>query len=170
MDLRDGGLTLREPVDADAPGMAAAVRASLPELEPWMPWAVPTYDEATALKWIRGEFGDDYRFVMVDESGGYVGSCGLNGVDDLNKSANLGYWVRTDCVGRGYATSATTLLVRFGFSETDLHRLEVTMSVRNEASRRVAEKVGAHYEGMLRGALFLQGEFHDTHMFSFTSD
>lgn len=170
MELRADGLMLREPVDADAPGMAASVRASLPELQPWMPWAVPDYDEATALKWIRGEFGDEYRFVMMDDSGTHVGSCGLNSVDSLNKSANLGYWVRSDFAGRGFATTATRLLVQFGFSETDLHRLEVTMSVRNEASRRVADKAGAHYEGMLRGALLLQGEFHDTYLFSFTRE
>jgi hypothetical protein len=31
-----------------------------------------------AVKWIRGEFGELHRFLMVDEDGDVVGSCGLN--------------------------------------------------------------------------------------------
>lgn len=170
MELVADGLTLRPPVDADAVAVADGVQRSLAELAPWMPWASAAYDTAAALAWIHGETGDSHRFVMVDAAGEFVGSCGLNGVSELNRSGNLGYWVRSDRIGNGHATTATKLVRRYGHDVASLHRIEVLMSVRNHASRRVAEKAGAHYEGRLRGALLLQGEFHDVHCWSFVPD
>lgn len=170
--LRGNGLTLRHPVDADADLVADAVRRSLDELAPWMPWAVPGYDSEMAARWIRGEFGDAHRFLMEDAAGDIVGTCGLNRVDELNRSANLGYWVHSGRAGRGYATEATRRLARFGLVDTSgprYQRVEITMSTRNHASRRVAEKAGATFEGTLRDSLFLCGEFHDAHIWSFVA-
>lgn len=64
------------------------------------------------------------------------------------------------------ATAATRLLARFGIDHAGLHRLEIKMSTRNEASRRVAEKAGARYEGVAQSSLLLQGERHDAHIWS----
>lgn len=168
-ELRGGGVTLRQPDEADAALVAEAVRASIHELAPWMPWAVPDYDCEMAAKWIRGEFGDGHRFVIVDGNGDLVGACGLNRDDAQNRSANLGYWVRTDRAGRGHATEATRLLARYGLDQTVgpmYRRLEIVMSTRNHASRRVAEKAGAAFEGTRRQALLLGDEFHDAHVWS----
>lgn len=167
MELIDERITLRPPAEIDATAVASAVRASHAELAPWMPWAGSDYGVDAALVWIRGETGDLHRFVIVDhDDGEIIGSCGLNRVDELNRTANLGYWVRSDRAGRGVATAATRLLMAFGTSVVELHRLEIVMSTRNEASRRVAEKAGAVYEGVRRSALLLEGERHDAHVFS----
>ena len=167
MELVAGDLTLRSPVEGDAPRVVEAVRSSLGELNRWMPWASEAYDTEAALAWINGPNGDPHRFVMIDAAGELVGGCGLNGVSELNRSGNLGYWVRTDRTGRGHATAATKLVREYGHDVAGLHRIEVVMSVRNEASRRVAEKAGAHYEGRLRGCLLLHGDYHDAHCWSF---
>ena len=170
IELRGESLTLRNPVEADAPQVAAAVRRSLPELAPWMPWAVSDYDSNMAEKWILGDFGDLHRFLMVDDDGNVVGTCGLNHIDELNRSANLGYWVHSDRTDRGHATEATRLLARFGLDQVAgpaYRRLEVAISTRNHASRRVAEKAGATFEGTLRQSLLLSEEFHDAHIWSF---
>jgi len=170
IELRGERLTLRTPTEVDAPLVAIAVHRSLPELSRWMPWAVPDYATETAAKWIRGEFGDRHRFVMVDEHGDVVGSCGLNRIDEENRCANLGYWVHTDHTGNGHAVEATRLLARFGLDQITgpgYRRLEVVMSTRNHASRRVAEKAGATFEGTLRQTLLLNEEFHDAHIWSF---
>lgn len=172
IELCGDRITLRNPVGADAGAVAANVQLSLRELAPWMPWATPDYDADDAAKWIRGEFGDVHRFVMIDGNGELVGTCGLNKVDEQNRSANLGYWVRSDRTGRGYAAEATRLVARFGL-DTDAgpayRRLEMVMSVRNHASRRVAEKAGATFEGTLRKALLLRDESHDAHVWSFVT-
>ncbi len=168
-ELRGEGVTLRHPDEGDAALVAEAVQRSIHELAPWMPWAVPDYDREMAAKWIRGEFGDAHRFMIVDGHGEVIGACGLNRVDAQNRSANLGYWVRTDRAGRGHATEATLLLARYGLDQTAgpmYRRLSIVMSTRHHASRRVAEKAGAVHEGTLRQALLLSDEFHDAHIWS----
>lgn len=165
---RHNGVMLRCPDRGDVVDLVAAVKRSLVELEPWMPWATKNYAVASASAWVDGEVDGLHRFAIIAD-GEFAGTCGLNKVDSYNLSANLGYWVRSDLAGRGLATTATKLLARYAAEHTDLHRLEVVMSVHNEASRRVAEKAGAHYEGVRRGALLLHGVYHDAHAFSFVS-
>jgi RimJ/RimL family protein N-acetyltransferase len=167
VELTDGTITLRSPIEDDLPALADAVRSSLAELSPFMPWAAGEYDERDTLAWIRGEHGQEERsFVIVDPSGVIVGSCGLNQFSEINRFANLGYWVRTSCTGKGYATRATRLLARHGLIDLELARIEITMSIENEASRRVAERAGARHEGIMRSRLLLHGRQHDAHLFS----
>ena len=165
--LTNGTLTLRFPDSADAPAIAEAVRNSFVELDPWMPWASADYGPDDAMFWITNT--EETSFVVLDEEGSFVGTCGLNGFDQMNKRANLGYWVRTSHVGRGIATAAATLVAQHGLTELGLQRLEVVMSVENGASRRVAERIGAVHEGVLHKRLSLKGVSHDAHSFSITS-
>lgn len=162
--LERNGVTLREPLATDAAAVTKNVQDSHQELARWMPWATADYDETSALQWINGELGDAYRFLILHDEN-IVGSCGLNQLDELNKRANLGYWVRSDATGKGIATSATLLLAAHGFA-AGLERLEIFMSTRNKASQRVAEKAGAKFEGTARRRLLLGGEFHDAHLYS----
>lgn len=169
MELTDGHVTLRRPVADDAEAIVAGVRHAQPELAPWMPWAVGDYDPADALRWINLEL-DPHPFVIINKAATIVGSVGLNGIDESNMLANLGYWLRTDAVGNGYATAATKLLATYGIDQIGLHRIEIIMSTENEPSRRVAERAGATYEGVLRNRLRLHGRSHDAHSFSITPD
>lgn len=165
--LTDGRLTLRSPEAADASAVAEAARTSFAALAPWMPWASADYGVDDAMFWItnRAETG----FIIVGPDNSVLGTCGLNGFDEANRRANLGYWVRTSHVGRGLATTAAGLVARHGLADLGLQRLEVVMSVENEASRRVAERVGATYEGVLHRRLLLNGASQDAHSFSITT-
>lgn len=170
MDLRDGITRLRTPVDDDAPAIAAAVLANLEHLRPWMPWASDAYGLDDALAWIRGLVDpSEHRFVIVDEADRILGSCGINRIDSLNQTANLGYWLRADATGSGHATRATRLVAGYGLALDDVALVTIEMSTRNEASRRVAERAGATYEGILRSRLVLRGERHDVHVFSISA-
>ena len=166
MQLVDGDLIVRPPDVSDAAEIAAAVQFSINELLPWMVWASPDYGPADAEIWAAKKL-DPYPFVMTTQAGEIIGTTGLNGLDEVNKRANLGYWLRSDQVGHGYATRATKLVARFGLEVVGLERIEVVMSVRNEPSRAVAERSGATYEGVARSRLLYDGEPHDAHIFSF---
>ncbi len=161
---------LREPVAADVGALLDGILSSVDELRPWLPWARADYDETDAQLWISGELGDVHRFIMINEAGDLVGSCALNMIDTVNRRANLGYWLRSDQTGHGYATTATRLLVRHGLLTARLQRIEVVMSVHNDASRRVAERAGATYEGRARRRLRLHGVEHDAYVYSFVTE
>ena len=164
--LTDGVITLRAATLADSPALVAAVRSSVAELAPFMPWASPSYDEAAARSWLEGQDSSAFQCVIVGDDGVLAGSCGLDQINEINHSANLGYWLRSDRTGRGWATRATRLIARHGLTRMGLERVEILMAVDNEASRRVAERAGATFEGTLRHRLLLHGVYHDAHLYS----
>lgn len=166
--LTDGTIILRPPVAADAPAVAEAARESFAELEPWMPWANADYGPDDAMFWISNP-AEKQSFLILDGAERIVGTCGLNGFDELHRRANLGYWVRSSATGRGIATAATKLVAAFGIAELGLQRLEIVMATGNLASRRVAERAGAAYEGVLVARLRQHDTVHDAHSFSITS-
>lgn len=151
-----------------ASALFAAVRESLSDLEPWMAWAKPSYSMADVDHWLNQIAPEGHEFFVLDSAGQYVGNVGLNSLRPDNKIANLGYWIRSSVKGQGLATAAVAELVSWARNNTDLNRLEVVVAVGNKASRRVAEKSNAYYEGVAKARLLLGGEFHDAAMYSFT--
>ena len=148
----------------------AAARASIAEIHPLLPWCHPDYAMTDARDWlaqIAPSWAEGtYTFGIFDARGhDLLGSIGLGAIDE-HPVANLGYWIRSDVTRRGVATEATVGLARLALEHLALQRIEIVMSVRNVPSRRVAEKAGATYEGILRSRLMLHGEAHDAHCFS----
>lgn len=152
------------PVD---PGMAAeiwaATEASLKELRPWMVWAAlsteettRTFTEEAVQEW---EDGTAYQFAILDDEG-VAGAIGVDVPVPIRRIGEIGYWIRSDRTGRGYATEAGREVIRFGFVDLALYRLELRAGVQNAASRRVAEKLGFRREGRLRkGCLGPEGGY-----------
>lgn len=155
----------------DAADLFEAALESVAEVFPWLMWCHPGYTRAEAENWAAIQErafaeGSEYEFVIADESGRYLGGCGLNHLNAIDRVANLGYWIRTSAAGRGVATAAVAKLVRFAFTETNLERLEIVCAVGNHASRRVAEKSGAFLEGTARHRIYLHGAPTDAAVYS----
>ena len=159
----------------DAPTVYAAECESMSALQPWMAWCHPGYAIDESRAWLEQQVAafarqDAYEFAIVSHEGAYLGGCGLNRLDRVNRRANLGYWVRSSATRRGVATAAVALLRDWGFAHTSLIRLEIIGAAGNEASQRVARRSGAEFEGTLRRRLLLNGVAHDATMFSITRD
>ena len=90
-----------------------------------------------------------------------IGECGLRGLNDRNRSADLGIWIARPYWGRGYGTDAVRTLCRFGFRHMNLQRIELGVYETNPGARRAYEKVGFVAEGTLRRAQFVGGRYVD---------
>lgn len=159
----------------DAPALLEAALESVAEVRPFLPWCHPDLTLNEVRTWIEAQVSafealKSFEFAIMALDGRYLGACGLNHIDEANRRANLGYWVRTSAAGCGVATAAVRQLVWWAFENTDLVRLEVVVSTRNAGSLRVAEKSGAWREGTLRKRLLLHGEAHDAAVFSFVRE
>ena len=156
---------------ADAQPLWAAVRESVEEVSPWLPWCRADYSMADAVEWVRSRAvlaaeGREYTFAIVGPEGRFLGGCGINQINRIHRFGNLGYWVRTSATRRGVATEAVGQAAAFAFRDTDLVRLEIVCAVGNDPSHRVAERAGAVREGVLRRRLLLHGEPVDAVMYS----
>lgn len=107
-----------------------------------------------------------YDFAIIDDTGRYAGGCGINQISRINGVANLGYWVRSSAAGRGIAPAAVLQLIPWVFSNTPLHRLEIVAAVNNTRSQRVAEKVGAHRDAVLKKRTLVHGKPSDAVLYS----
>jgi ribosomal-protein-serine acetyltransferase len=77
----------------------------------------------------------------------YAGEVGLYALDQQNRSAELGYWLRASAQGRGRATEAVQLLVRYAAANLGIDRLEAHIGVENAASRQLAVRTGFQVVG-----------------------
>jgi RimJ/RimL family protein N-acetyltransferase len=82
------------------------------------------------------------------------------------KAAKLGYAIRADRWGKGYATDAAACMIAFGFEELRLHRISAAMGPDNTASIAVARKLGMQYEGRLRDHVFTNGAWRDSLLYA----
>ncbi len=63
--------------------------------------------------------------------------------------------------GQGFGTTAQRLLIDHLFATTDCNRVQSDTAVDNPAEQRALEKVGMQREGVIRGAEFRDGTYHD---------
>jgi RimJ/RimL family protein N-acetyltransferase len=116
-------------------------------------------------KW---EADDSYSFAITDSIDEKIlGLCTLNRIDNQNHVANLGYWVRSSHSGHGIAPTAAFLLSKWALDTSGFRRIELSIAQSNKRSLRVAEKAGAHREGVLRNRFTTDNESRDVVMFSF---
>jgi len=168
----DGTIRIRPYRPSDAEAHCEAVRESLDELGRWLSWVHLDYGPSDSVAWIASRpeawrRGEAYSFVVEDVgTGRLLGGSGLNYLNQTHRLANLGYWTRASAAGRGVATAAARLTAQFGMLHLDLHRIEIVVAVGNVPSCRVAEKMGATHEGVLRHRLRMGETSVDAHMYS----
>ena len=176
IELIAGPLLIRPYREEDASALYEAVRESLQEVSRWLPWCHENYSIEESKEFVgsretAAHNGEWYSFAVFEREGTeFLGGVGLNFFNHVHKMANLGYWVRTSAAGRGVATTATRAVARFGFEQLGLQRIEIVAAVGNLSSQRVAEKVGAMREGVLRKRLLINGEPQDAVLFSLTAE
>ena len=171
--LTDKVVVLRRFHPRDVDALHAAVDESLPDLIPWMSWAHADYGRGDVEEFIRvvtetWDTGRYYALAITDaRDGTMLGTASLSHIHPVYNFCNLGYWVRSSRRGNGFAPRAARLAAKYGFEQLHLLRVEIVAAVENAASIKVAEKSGAHREGILRQRMTVREQVHDAVMFSF---
>jgi RimJ/RimL family protein N-acetyltransferase len=141
--LNATSLVLRrfEPVDAHA--LEAAFREGWDRLAPALGALVEGSDSTTALiAWMSEQFDSDERwhFGIFAPEGELLGGASLE--PDGANGASLGFWLRAERQGRGYATTAAAHLTRLAFDDLGLAELRIITTADNHPSRAVADRLG----------------------------
>jgi ribosomal-protein-alanine N-acetyltransferase len=106
-----------------------------------------------------------YLAVDAPELVGFV-RLGLSGV----RAAKLGYAIRADQWGNGYASEACELILGLAFSDLNLHRVTAAIGPQNHASIALSRRLGFTEEGNLRDHVYTNGDWRDSRLFSLLSD
>jgi [ribosomal protein S5]-alanine N-acetyltransferase len=113
----------------------------------------PPFDREQMRRWLQRnldhqtEHGYGLCALLLKETGELIGDCGLEHllVEGVSQ-AELGYDLRSDYWRRGLATEAACAVRDYAFDQLCLPRLISLIRQGNNASRRVAERVGMRLE------------------------
>ena len=166
-------LILRRFTRRDATTMDDAIRASLADLNQWLPWARMDYTTGDTTSFIREsiqawkeERAWDYSIRLRTDPGRHLGNVSLWTVSKLGKIAEIGYWIRSDETSKGICTEAVDRLLGEAFDALGYHKAVLRIAVGNDASDRIAEKLGFTKEGVLREELLIRGNWVDHTLWS----
>ena len=145
-------LVLRRWSASDVEAVVAAVQRSYTELRRWMPWAAEPPSAASVADFLERAGRDggsdvDMGFGLFELDGELVGGFGLHARRGPG-ALEIGYWVRSDRTGRGYATAAAGALTAAAFAFfPEVERVEIRCDPANRASAAVPPKLGYELEG-----------------------
>lgn len=107
VELKTERLLLRRPEHGDGEIVNQAVKRSIEELRPWMPFAQTTPTESDSEADIREAYirflkREKLRYLLFHrETNAFIGSSGLHNIDWDVPKCELGYWIDTKYTGLG---------------------------------------------------------------------
>jgi RimJ/RimL family protein N-acetyltransferase len=105
-------------------------------------------------------------FAITGAAGAFLGLALAVHIDPEAREAELGYLLAPGARGRGAATQALRQLSDWAFAAPGARRLQLLISVDNQASSRVAQRAGYTLEGVLRSLYVKPGLRSDTEVWS----
>ena len=168
MPIRTPRLLIRPKQVGDGAMTAEAVAETWDELHRWMRWAERRdafTPEAMEIRTrhVMASFILREGIELIGQEAGTgeaVIWCGFHDIDWQGRQCDTGWWVRKSAQHQGFATEAANALARYAFGALGMRRVGLTHSAGNDASRRIAQKLGFAFEGIQRGANILPGGKH----------
>jgi uncharacterized cupin superfamily protein/RimJ/RimL family protein N-acetyltransferase len=109
----------------------------------------------------------NFAICLKENPSEMIGSVGAMWVSEKNKTMELGIALGEEHWGKSYSSEAMLTLIKFLWESFDVERIQSQCKSENLQSKRMMEKMGMIYEGLLRKNLFCKGVAWDMEMFSF---
>ena len=162
--IRTGRLLLRPLTDADVDALVAY--RSIPEVCRYVPFEPMDGDEVRrrlAGPFATTELTEEGQSLtlgaVLAETGQLIGDAVLFFHSRTHRAGEIGYILHPDFAGHGYATEAARAVLGLGFDGLGLHRIVARIEERNEASVRVARRLGMRQEARLVENEWFKGEW-----------
>ena len=100
--------------------------------------------------------------LTIETDGRPIGCVNLTNIHPINRSAEFSIMIGDpDCWSKGFGKAATIAMLDHGFRDLNLNRVFLHVLVENARAVKMYESVGFRREGLLRQAVFKDGEFRD---------
>ncbi len=100
--------------------------------------------------------------ISSNEKLGYIG---LKITDQQTKTAEIGFMLKNEARGRGYATEALCITKDYAFSSLHLNKLIATCSSNNHPSYKLLEKAGFVREAKLEQNSIINNKHIDDYLY-----
>src|SRR5215510_5022193 len=141
-----------------------------PQTNRYLSNRVKTKEESvTWFKWIKSDPKNFLKGILYD--GALIGYCIVEDIDDLNRKCEVGIIIgKTQHWGKGIGKSTVKEMLRYCFTDLKLHRVLAVIAHGNHRSEELFKKMGFTYEGTLREATKIAGQFTDLLCYSMLED
>ncbi|WP_404456765.1 GNAT family N-acetyltransferase [Virgibacillus necropolis] len=119
-------------------------------------WYQSIFEKRTGIRW----------GITLKDQGEVIGSCGFLNLVSRHYRSEIGVELSYEHSGKGIASEAFEAVIRYGFEQMSLQRIEALIEPPNIPSQKLAEKQGFIREGLLRNYEFTCGKFDDLYMYS----
>ncbi|MFN8631262.1 MAG: GNAT family N-acetyltransferase [Chloroflexota bacterium] len=148
-------LVIRRFAPSDAEALAAY--RSDPEIARYQSWTPPYRREQAIdfIAWLAGQHpdtpGEWYQFAIAtrERPEELIGDLACCPDADDPATVRIGFTMRREAQGKGYATEAVRALLGYLFEARGKHRVAADCDPRNAGSRALLERVGFRREGEL---------------------
>ena len=113
---------------------------------------------------------DEYFLLMEDNEGTAVGNINSHSADRISGNFSYGIGVRSEFRGKGYASEAIRLLLRYFFDELGYQKCNAHVYDFNPDSMRLHERFGFVLEGRVRRGHYAGGRFCDVFHYGITRE
>ncbi len=123
--------------------------------------------ERAFIESLAGRPADCVLGIVAKEGHRLIGINGLHDIDPVSRKATYGIKVgEAAWRNRGYGAEAVGLMLRYGFEELNLNRIELQVCEHNWRAIRVYQRAGFVHEGCLREAVYVNGRYRDVYQFA----
>ncbi len=123
------------------------------------------YTKEMAIEYVKSVTDKDIIKVfaiILKESNQHIGNISLQNIDIKNRSAEFAILIgEIQTYSKGIGFEASTLILRYGFEELNLHRIYCGTSRENIPMQKLALKLSMHQEGIKREAMLKNSQFVD---------
>ena len=102
---------------------------------------------------------DSYLFGIFTDDNIHIGNIKIGPIHPIYKYADISYFIGDTLFrGKGFAKNAIKLVLKFGFNQLNLNRIQAGVHGTNISSQKVLEKCGFIKEAELRKKIFFEKE------------
>jgi ribosomal-protein-serine acetyltransferase len=164
------GVELRLLEERHAAPLFALVDRERPYLRQWLSWVDARSSEEEILAFIHATletFASGNGFSAgIWADGAIAGVITLHKIDWRDRVGEIGYWLGREFQGRGIMTEAARAVTEHALVELDLHRVEIRCAAGNGKSSAIPKRLGFSFDGLLRQASLLNGDYLDLEVYS----
>ncbi|AZV54876.1 N-acetyltransferase [Bacillus pumilus] len=119
-------------------------------------WYDNIFKEQTGIRW----------GISLKDDPAIIGSCGFLNLEKQHYRTEIGYELHQDHWRKGIMSEAIAAVLRYGFQEMNLNRIEAIIDPENTSSVQLLEKFDFVREGLLREYDLGQHGFDDVFMYA----
>lgn len=167
--LKTERLTLRKLNLTDASDIFQFTKE--PSITKFLTWNAHKSEQETSFflesVLVKYEKGEPAQWAIVlNETNTVIGISGFINHYTEHKKAEIAYIMSEKYSGKGYMTEALLKILKTGFFELNLNRIEAKCEKDNFASEKVMQKLGMSIEGCFKQYLFIKGKHRDFKFYS----